>query len=146
MADTVITSGAPGPVRPNAFRASSIQADISVEPGQPVTLFDLLGFSQANAAASANVAGLAATAGEKPGSVDVQYAGPMTLTTAQWDFITGQSGGLTPHAIYYLSAATAGKLTTTAPVSGGSFVTPVGFALNATTMMVQIGAAVGPHG
>lgn len=142
MADVTLTAGGPKFSPSNAFRSNNVQSGISVDQGSPVTLFDQLGFSQANAAASANCAGLAATAGEKPGPVDVQFAGPMTLTVDQWANITGEANGLTAHAIYYVSAATPGKLTKTAPNGSGQFVTPVGFALSATTMMIQIGAAV----
>lgn len=149
MADTTITKGAPGPVRPNSFRSNSIHDGISVDQGMAVTsdgtLFSTV-FAQANAAGTANVAGLAATAGEKPGSLDIQYAGPMVLPTVTWDAITGESGGLTPKSVYYLSSTTAGHITKTAPTAGGTFSTPVGFALDAETMMIQIGAAVGPHG
>jgi len=38
--------------------------------------------------------------------------GELTLTTAQWDAITNQSGGLTPGSTYYLSSFTAGKIST----------------------------------
>jgi hypothetical protein len=145
MADTTLRSGSPGPVRPNTFRSGNhISNGISVDEGMAVTLFDEVVFSQANAANTANVAGLAATSGEFPGSVDIQYAGPFEMPAAQWDAITGQSGGLTAHAPYYLSPTTPGHLTTTKVTSGGNWNTPIGFALNATTLMIQIGTAIGP--
>jgi hypothetical protein len=50
---------------------------------------------------------------------------------------------LTPGALYYLSAATAGKLTTTAPTAGGQFVAPVGRATNPTQMEISLVMAYG---
>ncbi len=144
MSDVSIIAGAPKNPRANVFRANNIQNGISVDPGDVVILFDEVRFAKADAAATANAAGIAVSAGENPGSVDIQYAGPCTLTTEQWDAVTGGSGGLTPHDKYYLSPTTAGHLTTTKPTSGGNFATYLGFALSATTLMIQIGEAFGP--
>lgn len=145
MADAVVTTYSPPSPSFFTFRAS-VAPDISVDPGTPLVptgggANNNVIFSKANAGGTANVAGLAATAGEFPGNVDIQFAGPLTLTTAQWDARTGGSGGLTPNAVYYLSAATAGQLTTTPPTDP-NYITPIGFALSATTMMLQIGIAV----
>lgn len=94
--------------------------------------------ARANAAGTSNVLGvnISASAADEPGFA--KYAGPVTLTAAQWDAIAGTTGGLTPGAYYYLSAATAGLLTDTPPSTEGQFVTPVGLALDATTLLVQI--------
>lgn len=142
MADAVVSASSPPSPKPNTLRMSIADPDISIDQGAPVTSGSNAVFARANAVATANVMGLANSAGEYPGGIDAQYAGPLTLTTAQWDARTGQTGGLTPHAIYYLSAASpGGKLTTTAP-GNPNYITPVGFALSETTMMVQIGKAV----
>ncbi len=149
MADLSKLSGGMAPVQANEarFAVSVADAGLSVDVGTPVTPdpggSDTTGiiYARANAAGTANVIGLAATAGEAPGFINARMAGPLTLTTEQWDRVTGQSGGLTIGAPYFLSAATAGMLTTTAPSAGGQFQTPVGFALSPTTMMVQIGLA-----
>jgi hypothetical protein len=93
---------------------------------------------RANSATTAHVIGLASSSGVAGNKTFVQYLDALTLTTAEWDVITGQTGGLTLDAPYYLSSATAGKLTTTAPVGGGTFKTPVGIALSPTTMMIQM--------
>ena len=63
----------------------------------------------------------------------VQTNGKVILTTAQWDSITGQSGGLTPGSGYYLSQ-TAGLLTKT-PVNSGRFI--VGVALTTTDFQLE---------
>jgi hypothetical protein len=72
------------------------------------------------------------------GSGSVQTDGFFIATTAQWDAITGQTGGLTPNAAYFLSATTAGRLTTTAPTATGQFSTYIGRAVSATVLELSI--------
>ena len=69
---------------------------------------------------------------------NIQTDGVLTATTAQWDAITGQTGGLTAGAVYYLSAATAGKLTSAAPTTTGQYVMRVGRALSVTDFDISI--------
>lgn len=72
----------------------------------------------------------------------VQVEGVVELTTAQWDAVTGGSGGLTPGAIYYVGT-TAGQITATAPSTMGQFVKPILHALSATQAKVlQTGPGV----
>lgn len=143
MADFSYARQSPGPLGPNQAVSNNPADDISVDLGAPVILLDELDLCDASAAATSNCAGLCCGAGERnavlgaPGQVRYQFAGPLKLTTEQWDNITGQSGGLTPHSTYYLSVTT-GKLSTTKPVGGTDFIAPVGFAMNPTTMMIQI--------
>jgi hypothetical protein len=60
--------------------------------------------------------------------------GILTATTGQWDAVTGDSGGLTSGSIYYLSPTVAGRLTKTAPTTGGQYVVRVGRALSSTVL------------
>lgn len=69
-------------------------------------------------------------------------SGAITATTAQWDAVTGGAGGLTAGAIYFLSAGTAGALTSTAPTTDSQYVTRVGQALSTTKMNVSIQPSV----
>lgn len=69
----------------------------------------------------------------------VRNGGMIRATTGQWDTITGQSGGLTFGATYYLSSATAGKLVVSLP---GTFPVCVGVAMSATEMAIGIGAVL----
>lgn len=64
--------------------------------------------------------------------------GRLTATTAQWDAVTGQTGGLTPGSVYYLDSSTAGNLTTTAPTAEGETVVRVGRALSTTVLEISI--------
>ncbi len=85
-------------------------------------------------------------AGNIDGTIQYKTNGPLTLLASQWDsVVTGESGGLTAGAAYYVSAAAAGKLTVTPPAATGSYIVPVGVALSPTTLIVNIGAPVGPH-
>jgi hypothetical protein len=69
--------------------------------------------------------------------------GLMTATTAQWDAInSGESGGLTPGATYFLSAA-GGYITTVAPTVVGQWVVKVGTALSSTQLQVNLLLPVG---
>jgi hypothetical protein len=70
----------------------------------------------------------------------VIFDGILTAATAQWDAVTGQSGGLTFGATYFVSNTTAGAITSTAPTSG--FVVPVGRALDTQRMNVSIGTVI----
>jgi hypothetical protein len=61
----------------------------------------------------------------------------LTATTGQWDAVTGGSGGLVANTVYYLDAATAGKLTATAPTTAGQYVVEVGMALSTTELLIK---------
>lgn len=95
--------------------------------------------ARANALATVEAFGLvkdASIAAGQPGSI--QTDGVLVATTGQWDNVTGQTGGLTPGAVYFLSAATAGNLTTTAPTAVGEFVVRIGKALSETELEITI--------
>ncbi|MEX0271213.1 hypothetical protein AB3R30_18915 [Leptolyngbyaceae cyanobacterium UHCC 1019] len=97
--------------------------------------------SRANASGTAKVIGLvAATSVAAAATGAIRKDGTLVGTTAQWDAITGQTGGLTPGATYFLSEATAGRLTTTAPTTG--WVLSIGTALSTTDFEIQIGERV----
>ena len=63
-----------------------------------------------------------------------RFAGPVELTTAEWDTIAGTSGGLVTNTRYYLSA-TPGHLHNTP----GAVTVPIGVATSPTTLLVQLG-------
>lgn len=97
--------------------------------------------ANANASGTVNIVGLVqATSINSAAAGEVATSGVVEATTAQWDAVTGQTGGLTFGARYYLSNTTAGALTTTAPTSG--FVVLVGVALSTTKLALQLGPVV----
>lgn len=98
--------------------------------------------AQADAQDTATVTGLAASPGVVGGPVKIQTHGVLTLTTGQWDQITGDTGGLIHGLTYFLATGPSnGLLTGTEPVAGGDFVTQVGIGLSPTDMMIQISPA-----
>jgi len=109
--------------------------------GTPVytTVADTVDKAKADAYATSEVLGLvkdASVAAGQPGMI--QTDGVLTATTGQWDAITGQVGGLTTGAIYFLSPTTAGHLTSTAPSATGQLVARVGKALSPTELEITI--------
>jgi hypothetical protein len=139
MTDTATRSGGRPPG--NSTTYNPIAGD-TFPPGTPVCQSqDADGTvlpADASDADTAYVTGIAVGTGVEGGSVHVQSGSPMTLTTAEWDAITGGSGGLTRGAPYYLSTTT-GRITTTPPVGSGNFVTPIGIATSATDLVIQLG-------
>lgn len=106
-----------------------------------ISASDTVRLANANSAATKNVVGIvfdASIASSATGAVST--SGTVTATTTQWDAVTGQSGGLTAGAKYFLSNTTAGGLTTTAPSVG--YVCPVGTALSTTKLVINIGPTV----
>ena len=100
---------------------------------------DAVDKAMANAVGTINVIGLIAdvsVAASTAGSV--QHDGILVATTTQWDAVTGLTGGLVKDNIYYIDAATAGKLTSTAPTTAGQFVKEIGTAISTTEMQIGI--------
>lgn len=57
------------------------------------------------------------------------------LGTSEWDAVTGQTGGLTPGAVYFVGS-TPGTLTTTPPSSTGQVVAEIGHAVTSTGLLL----------
>jgi hypothetical protein len=137
MADTTTVGGGHPPGTPNTY---SPIAAVNFQPGTPVAASITVPGEVERAGTSGGdfscPTGIAVTTGVVGHHVLVQYAGPISLTTADWDAITGQSGGLTPGIFYYLSTEF-GAMTDTPPVGFGSIVAPVGIALSSTDFLVR---------
>ena len=94
-----------------------------------------MNLARANTAAASNVVGLlTSTSVADTVAGKVMTYGVLTATTAQWDAVTGGSGGLTVNTIYYLSTSTAGMLTSTVPTT--NYLVPVGLALSTTEFKI----------
>jgi hypothetical protein len=119
---------------------------VSAVIGAPVYISGNTAFqlARSNAAATARTIGLVATSPSIAAAATgvVALEGPLIATTAQWDAVTGQTGGLTAGSAYFLDAAAAGKLTTAAPTTVGQFVAPVGTAIDTITMMIEIDTTI----
>ena len=66
----------------------------------------------------------------------IQTDGVLSATTAEWDAVTGDTGGLSPGADYFLST-TAGQLTTTPPSGSGQYVMKLGMAISTTEFEID---------
>lgn len=73
---------------------------------------------------------------------EVQISGILGATTAQWDAVTGDVGGLIAGSIYYLSAATPGFLTATPPTVISQLVVSVGQAVSSTRLKIASRAPI----
>jgi hypothetical protein len=109
--------------------------------GQPVYATNAtdVDLARANAQATIRVTGLVQDVSVATGApADILTDGILTATTGQWDAVTGQVGGLTPNADYFLDPAVAGRLTTVAPTTAGQFVLRVGHALSPTEFEIEV--------
>lgn len=93
---------------------------------------------RANAAGTSKLLGLATAAISSAATGTIQVNGVLALTTGEWDALAGTTGGLTAGTTYYLSAATAGLLTATAPSTVSQLVVVVGVALSTTELNIKI--------
>jgi hypothetical protein len=94
-------------------------------------------------AARAEVIGLVADASIGYGSPgNIQIMGSLVATTAEWDAITGDTGGLTSGSIYYADITVAGNITKVVPTGVGKFETRIGKALSPTKLLIGIEAPI----
>lgn len=96
----------------------------------------------ADAAGTSVPFGMAAATTAAAAAGDVITDGIVTATTGEWDAVTGQTGGLTPGSKYYMSAATAGNITTTPPSATGEYVVALGVANSTTEFLFRPGQRI----
>jgi hypothetical protein len=106
--------------------------------GNPVyaSAADTVDLAKADSATTSTVVGLA-IAGYAAGAAVIQTTGTVTLTTGEWDAVAGTTGGLVFNTKYYLSAATAGLLTATAPDATGNELSLVGTAISTVDLVLS---------
>lgn len=137
---TSATAGSPTAVTSDSFTNGEASA-IAIGRAVYVSASDTVRLANANAVGTKDVVGLvSATSIASAAAGGIAADGFLAATTGQWDAVTGQSGGLTFGAKYFLSNTTAGALTTTAPTSG--YIAPVGIAMSTTKMRVMISPTV----
>lgn len=114
-------------------------ADAAMIAGQVVYMSaaDHVNKAKADAAGTSNPVGLCMTAISNGAVGPVQAGGIITLTTAEWDAVFGTTGGLTFNTPYFLSAATAGLGTATAPSTVGQYVVQIGIGLSSTELEIN---------
>ena len=140
-----VSQGVPGPPGADGDGSGSsitMQTDSDVIPGTPIYVTNLarLEIAQASGLPQARMVGIVTSATLAGFAADAQTQDVLTLTTGQWDAVTGGTGGLTPGSVYYLSA-TAGELTTTPPATPASvYNTRAGIAISSTQLDIKIRA------
>ena len=96
--------------------------------------------AKGDASATSRCIGLVADATiANAASGNIATSGPLTI--ADWTAITGALP-LVAGAPYFVSDATAGLLTVTAPTASGHFTHQIGYALTTTTMMIEVSPTV----
>ncbi len=93
--------------------------------------------AQANAAGTVEVLGFLKNNVAAAASGIVQTDGILAATTAEWDAITGATGGLTIGA-YWLDPDNAGRMVNTAPADAGDYVVRLGKAISTTEFEISI--------
>ena len=109
--------------------------------GTPVYMSanDTVDKAKADTVGTVNVIGLVYDTSIASSAVGgIQIDGILTATTGQWDAIAGTTGGLTKDVFYYLSSATAGILSSTAPSVAGQFSICIGIGISTTEMKINI--------
>jgi hypothetical protein len=95
--------------------------------------------AKADAAGTKSVIGLISDTSITNGVAgNVMLNGFLTATTGQWDAVFGTTGGLTFGSRYYLSAATAGQASATAPSTTGQYVVELGIAISTTVFKIDV--------
>ncbi len=122
----------------------SMTAAIALLAGMPVRVsgIDTITPAQADNLTDADAIGLAQAAAAGTAAVTIQFDGPITLPTADWDALTGQVGGLTAGISYYLDPTTAGHLVNAAPTTAGQVRQKILIALDTTTALISIGEPI----
>lgn len=131
-----------GTLTPSPLYVTSPVASVAMPAGTPVYKLSSgqVAPARANALATSVVLGMLLEASQVGEPVDVQWGGSFKLTDLQWQQVLGtSSGGLTAGAVYYLSDAVAGEITTVPPTTGGHFVVQLGVAEFITSFFLQLG-------
>lgn len=106
----------------------------------PVYVNDANGvmLARANSDTTRKLLGFAKNAINAGATGSIQVNGVISGTAGEWDVVCAESipSGLTPNTDYFLSSATAGLITSTAPTGAGNWVVKVLRALSATEAMI----------
>lgn len=126
--------GGGGGASPEYFSVTN-NSGVTVLPGSPMTPLGARG--DASLISTSAIAGLVLSSTAATLATPLQCSGALVLPAATWDAVTGQSGGLTSGARYWLGASP-GTLSTAAAILGGQGVVSLGVARDATTLLVEI--------
>lgn len=129
------TGGGPGPGG-STLTTTFVNADaVPLVPGMPIANFGPGAIKRGNATSTAlsRILGIVTVGAGLALPATVALRGLVTLTTAQWDAVSGQVGGLTAGALYFLDIV-AGKISAAAPIALGQSVVLLGIATSPTDL------------
>jgi hypothetical protein len=138
-----VTAGTADGAAPQLGVSLTNQTGATIEKFKAVyktTTADEIAKANANSASTFRSIGLASAAINDTSSGTIIVNGTITGTTGEWDAVTGQTGGLTPGSVYFLSNSTAGNLTTTAPSTG--YICRVGIGLSTIQLLLNFGEPI----
>lgn len=138
-----VTAGTADGAAPQLGVSLTNQTGATIEKFKAVyktTTADEIAKANANSASTFRSIGLASAAINDTSSGTIIVNGTLTGTTGEWDAVTGQTGGLTPGSVYFLSNSTAGNLTTTAPSTG--YICRVGIGVSTTQFLLNFGEPI----
>ena len=126
---------------PNTFEATNGES-ISILIGGTVYISGVNTIKYAKADSDATKTAIAMCTNDIVSGEDgvVQVNGRLTLTTVQWDLVTGDTGGLIPGISYFLSEITSGRISKIAPNTG--FVVKIGIAVSTIDFEISISAPI----
>lgn len=107
-------------------------------PGQPVVIDSADTAKYAIATTLPYVVGLSTETIATGDGGAIQTDGKLTLSTVEWDTVTGDLDGLVAGTTYYLSDVDTGKLLSSPPTTEGNYVVRIGLAVNATDLQLNI--------
>lgn len=138
---TDVTSGAPGSGGNSIVNKTNADT-VTAVAGMAVYAFGTGTFKlgKADSINTCEIVGLMIEDVTATNSGRFQCNGEITLTSAQWDAVTGATGGLTPGATYFLSNASLGKIVTNVPATG--VIAKIGVAVDTTKMLVKIESTI----
>lgn len=112
---------------------------VTIDKGQAVFISgnNEITLSKADSTSTATCFGIATEQITNTNSGNVAYGGVLELTTGEWDTVSGGSGGLSAGAEYWVSAATAGNITSTAPTSPGQQQTSIGYGISTIKLFID---------
>lgn len=125
------------PTTPESIDYHTAEAGATIKIGNPLYLTGggIANPAQANSAGPTQVVGVAT--GDATTGNSVVYITEGRVERTDWTEIIGTSY-LSTGITYFLDADAAGKLTSTAPTTGGQYVVRIGRAVNPTTLDIEI--------
>ncbi len=116
--------------------------DYTISAGQPIVIDDQNEAKYANAVINKDVVAFCVEDVLTTISGTFQIDGILSLTTAQWDLITGEVGGLRPGKIYFLDDNDTGRIVRTPPTTPEHYVVRLGAAISTTDFAIMLGTPI----